>query len=207
MLAAAPFANHDTCWGSFRTCFPNQVAFAAKSRTVSKVSVGVKEDPRVTLATAANTRQVCKGVNARKNQQKLLKGSIWAFSFQSNTVRCPGCRVLAVDPRVASTRPQRFAMAICHRWTLRTSWKGNRSNWGNATWDVPSPHGQTGKGCSPVTGCYTKSAGTRTGRWVDQDFEVHHDSYDPPVKGWSNAVPWNNSCSGAVLIYRDQRDW
>ena len=36
----------------FQRCFPNQAAFAAKSRTVSKVSVGVKEEPRVTLATA-----------------------------------------------------------------------------------------------------------------------------------------------------------
>jgi hypothetical protein len=36
----------------FKRCFPNQAAFAAKSRTVSKVSVGVKEEPRVTLATA-----------------------------------------------------------------------------------------------------------------------------------------------------------
>ena len=42
------------------SCFADQVAFAAKSRMVSKVSVGVKEDPKVTWAMAPTCFEVSK---------------------------------------------------------------------------------------------------------------------------------------------------
>ena len=73
----------------FKRCFPNQAAFAAKSRTVSKVSVGVKEEPRVTLATATTWFEDVWTVEAAKNMFNIKIGDLLSTPSLHSDLRWP----------------------------------------------------------------------------------------------------------------------